>query len=506
MESRASASRLTRPVQRLLTLAILAAVAGSIGCALSRPLHLREWYAVETRRFSISSSLSREETRQLALDLERFRSAVEYLQGPGASPPTTRTQVYAFDGRGFVRPFDVRGARGVFLPSMRGGILVLRTGKGWRGDATPELRHELAHFLFRNREGIERPLWFDEGFGQLASTLDVNPGGSVLMGRVRKDHLRVLRDNLWLPGDRIVQLESLEKLDAGNRRVFRAQSWGLVHLLLLGTQHPSKAGQAAQRYFERVAEEGPTDRALETAFGANGVELTRRLLEAVRTNTFGTVEIRADVAEEQAPPELRRLSVEEVLIRLGWLSIQFGRPDQAEEYFEMAVAENPRSALAHAGLGATDKLRADWEAAREHYAVALAEGSGDPIVQLEVGGYYHARAARTEDAALRQRLVELARDHYRRSIALDASLAEPHAVLGATSLRPGQHAADGLDALARAAELLPSSLEIELLRANAIARTGQSAAARRRAWNVFSRTHSQDLASAARQLAEAIQP
>lgn len=501
MDPAGGATRIAPPVKRCCTLILLAA-ACSIGCATT-PLHQRAWFAVETRHFSIWSSLDRNATLELARDLERFRSVALYLEGPGASPPTSRTQVYAFDGRGFTRPFDVRGADGVFLPSLRGGVLVLRTGRGWRGDATTELRHEYAHFLFRNREGLDRPLWFDEGFAQLASTIDVDDDG-VRVGRVRSDHLRALRNNLWLRGDRIVELQDLEGLEPRERTVFQAQAWGLVHLLLLGGEDPASARQASQRYFELVAEQGLDERALERAFDANGVELTRRLADAVRLGEFPSAEIRADVAAQTGTLELRPLPLDEVLTHLGWLSITYGRPDQAAEYFDMAVAANPRNARSHAGRGAVEKLRGEWEGAREHYAAALAEGADDAVVQLEVGGYFHARASRAQDAAVREQLVRQAREHYRRSIALDGSIAEPYAVLGATYLLPGQRAAEGLAALDRAGELLPSSLEIELLRASAMARAGQPLAARRRASNVIARTHSQDLADAASTLVEEI--
>lgn len=481
-------------------LAVVAA-ACTLGCA-TRPLHLRDWFAVETRHFSISSSLDRSATQELASDLERFRSAVEYLQGPGTTPATTRTQVYAFDGRGFERPFDVRGARGVFLPSMRGGTLVLRTGKGWRVDATEALRHEYAHYLFRNRQGLDRPLWFDEGFGQLASTIELNDD-SVWVGSVRKDHLKLLQNSLWLAGDRIVSLEDLEGLDPDERSIFQAQAWGMVQLLLLGTDSVA-ARRAPQRYFDAAADHGPGDLAMEIGFGVDGAELTRRLADAVRRRSFPSLLMRVRVPELREPPELRPLGLGEVLARLGWLSIRLGRPEKAAEYFGMAVAEDPRHARAHAGLGAVAKLRGEWDRAGEHFEAALDLDADDPIVQLEAAGYYQARATAEEDADGRRDWLERAREHCRRSIALDDSVAEPFAVVGIGYLLPGQPPERAREALAHAAQLQPSSLEIELLRASATARDGQPLAGRRRALNVFSRTHSPDLADAARTLADAI--
>ena len=184
---------------------LLAAV---FGCA-TQPLHRRTWLEVDTPHFEILSALGAEKTAQLARDLESFHSALEFVMAASGDPDFARTRVYAYDGRSIIRPFDVRGASGFFLPSLRGGVIVLRTGGGWREDATLKLRHEFAHWLFRQREGLGRPLWFDEGFALLASTVAVREG-RVDFGRPRTDHIRILRDTLWIPTPQLVRIPSLE--------------------------------------------------------------------------------------------------------------------------------------------------------------------------------------------------------------------------------------------------------------------------------------------------------
>jgi tetratricopeptide (TPR) repeat protein len=365
------------------------------------------------------------------------------------------------------------------------------------------LRHEYAHFLFRNGQGLDRPLWYDEGFAQLASTIQVHDS-SVTVGRVRKDHIELLQNRLWLPGPELVALSSLGDFDSVNRDIFRAQSWALVHSLLLGRRDPGGARARAQAYLDRVAAGGSHDDALKRAFGADSKGLARRLAREVRAGDFLLSEMRAQVPEQGVPPALRPLAVGEVTTILGWLAISLGRPTLASSYFEKAVAENPQDPSATAGLGAVAKLRGEWDVAAPYYAAALVGAPDDAIVQLEAGSYYHTRAARAEDAVERGGLVALAREHYGRSIALDGSLAEPHAVLGATYLLPGQKPRGGLASLDQSAALLPASLEIELLRANLSARMAVPETARRRALNVYSRTHSHDLADAALRLIEAI--
>ena len=175
----------------------------ALGCATT-PLDRRTWLAVETRHFSVRSALSPEETRQLARDLERFRATVAWSQGGRLAAPAARIQVRAFDGRTVVRPFDVRGQRGYFLPEGDGGLLVLRAGGGFRGDASPEVRHALAHWILRGAGGPSPPLWIDEGLAQLLSTVEVGDDAADV-GVLREDHVRTIRNETWLPVDHLLE-------------------------------------------------------------------------------------------------------------------------------------------------------------------------------------------------------------------------------------------------------------------------------------------------------------
>lgn len=489
---------MTRSLVAVLRVAVLLAV--SLGCATGL-LHERAWLALETPHFQIASALSAKDTGQLARDLESFHGATEFLMGASGAMRSPRTSVYAYDGRGIVRPFAVRGSSGYFLPSLRGGVIVLRTGGGWRGDANPTLRHDFAHWLFRQRDGLARPLWYDEGFARLASTTEVKDGGAQL--GVSHD-VQLLRDEVWIPISRLVRMRDLEKVTNRDRRVFAAESWALVHYLYLAKERPIRGRARMRHYFDLIEASSKPESAFLDAFGTPTGELQSRLTTMIRGNVFGSMSIRSEMPWEGDSPPMRPLPQDEANTRLGWLSIVLGRPEQARAYFERAVALRPDSTHANLGLGAVDKLLARWEEAKPHFARALSTGADDPIVQLEVGGYYHARAGQSADASIRAELARLARSHYEKSLALDGGIAETHAVLGASYLLPGEDASEGLPPLLRAQQLLSASLEIELLIANLKVALGLTVEGRRRAVGVYSRTHSNDLAAAAQRVLEAV--
>jgi hypothetical protein len=78
------------------------------GC-LTTPLEQREWVEVQTGHYDVWSSLGPEESVQLAVDLEHFRSATEFISGRAIPAPALTTRVYAFDDRGIGRVFAYGG-------------------------------------------------------------------------------------------------------------------------------------------------------------------------------------------------------------------------------------------------------------------------------------------------------------------------------------------------------------------------------------------------------------
>jgi len=361
-----------------------------LACA-TKPLHERDWVEVRTPHFEIVSSLDADATRELARNAELFHTATEWAMGTPLRAPAVPTRIYAFDGRGIRRPFAVRGAPSSFLPSLRESVIVLRTGGGWQADTTQSLRHEYVHYLVRNHGGFDQPLWFDEGSAEFLSTVRVS-GDHGELGGFRRDHVRLLRDQPWVPLIRILRVRDLEGWESRKRAIFYAESWAFVHYLNFGLEKPGQGQAQLNRYFRRVASGTSHERAVREAFGVGPSSLDRRLQR-----------------------ELRPLAQDEVVTRLGWLLISLGRAKPAQRYFEMAIAANPHNARAHAGLGAADGLRGRWDAAIPQFGRALGIAPDDALNQLDVGAYYHARARETGDAEARAQLAALARRHFARS-------------------------------------------------------------------------------------------
>jgi tetratricopeptide (TPR) repeat protein len=458
---------------------------------------------VRTPHFEILSSLDAEETLDLVRDAELFHTTAEFALGLTFPPPVVPTRIFAFDGRGFVRPFDVRGEPGYFLPSLRGATIVLRTGDGWRLDATVKLRHAYVHYLLRNHGGFERPLWFDEGSAEFLSTAAVSEG-RIDLGRFRSEQVKLLRDQPWIPLIRILRSEDLEDWGPRRRAVFYAESWAFVHYLNFGRGRPGQGQAQLGRYFKSLEESVPHEQAVERAFGVGSSDLDRELQDFVRSDRFASVAFRLQPAESSDASESRPLTRAEVLSHLGWLSISLARADQAQRYFERAVADDPQNARAHAGLGEADALRGRWETAAPHLGRALGIAPDDPLNQIDAASYYYRRAAATEDDEARASFAALARRHCGESWTLADPLPEAYADYGSTFLLANQTTERAVEPLEQANRMLGSSEEIKLRLGQLYLQLGRPGSARRQAASVFSRTHSPAMRNAARDLLDRI--
>lgn len=95
------------------------------------------------------------------------------------------------------------------------------------------LRHEYAHVLTATLSP-DAPAWLDEGLSEFWSALVVE-GDRLFAGRPVARHVELLRKRKWLPlATVITQPRGSLPSDSGEVALFYAQSWAMVHYLMLG--------------------------------------------------------------------------------------------------------------------------------------------------------------------------------------------------------------------------------------------------------------------------------
>jgi tetratricopeptide (TPR) repeat protein len=478
------------------TIALIPLVAAA--CATIPP-HEKPWIEVRTEHFEIASSMTEAETLALANRLEVFRSLVQALTNAQRFEPAVPTRVYAFGSTSDYAMYGPRGSAGCFLPSMRGYTIV--TSPDRRISTESVIQHEYVHFLVRNQQTLNYPLWFDEGFAELFGAVRI-VDEEIQVGLVPKYRLSAFQQGSWIPIRRVVVARDLDGFSDWEQHMLYAESWALVHYLQYGRESSDSNGAQMAHYLSLVTAGNDVDDAWREAFGVDLRSMNRKLIRYLESGDIPAFGISLEPFQSEVEPVLRALSADEVATELGWLSISLGSFAQAERAFAAAIAANPDRARAHTGLGDACKFQDRWDEAKAHYQRALEIAPEDPENQLDYAEYLHDLAVRAENAEERAQLARTARRHYTRSQKLDPELPETYAMYGASFLIEGEQPERGLETLEHAHALLRSNLDIQLMLARLYMRLDRNAEARELLRTVEAWGHGSGQADEARELLE----
>jgi hypothetical protein len=483
---------------RWVPIAALAGLGLTAACA-TQSLRYEDWLRVETVHFEILSALPHEDTQRLAGDLEVFRRSLAFVVDRELANPASRIRVFAFNGRSLLRPFDRRTVSGYLATSLAGPTVVLRAGGGFRDDATPELRRDLASLLLEGSVNSGRPLWYDRGIADLFSTLSI-ADQSVRVGAPRKDLLRLIRERPWTPMESHLRVGDLADHGKRGREEFDAQSWLLVHYLLLGAQNRD----SVQVWLGRVLRAEPYEaEALLRGLGG-GRPLDGALADYQQRGRFPSISLRIEAAPEGAVRASRTLTEDEVGVELGALSLQLARPRQARGYFGGVLARTPDQPDALAGRVLAEAMDGRFDALPPALTAALATERAGARVHRWLGRARLLEAGATRDAKSRAALAASARNHAVKAVRLAPDLGGPGALFAATYVVEGEDAEEGLEAVARAAKRMPGSSDVQLVHARLLAQLRRVAAARELAAGVLSRASESSLRREAKQLVESL--
>ena len=308
-----------------------------------RPLS-EDWKRVRGSAFEVVGNASASELQHVADSLEEFRHALRLIfpgvRTEGASP----VRVVVFRDQRAMRLFTptARGKRqedlaGYFLsqPDIHYMVLAPRRGAG----TYRVLLHEFTHYVVRlNAPGA--PLWLDEGLAELYSTFSGSDQDSrPMIGGPLPDHLATLGREPLIPLS--VLLSPDARREAGKSRsrtaVFYAQSWALVHYLLLGEQGRNQG--ALRTFLGQQSGRAPLDVQFRSAFGMDFGEMERALRGYVHRTQMPAVRVqRPDALVSPAAEPMREA---DALHIQGDLLARLGYPKEAERYVRQAAAIEP---------------------------------------------------------------------------------------------------------------------------------------------------------------------
>jgi FimV-like protein len=417
------------------------------------------WTSVRTKNFFLVGNASDKEIRRVATRLEQFRDVLGRLLARANLASSTPTTVVVFKSRSAYQPFAPPNTDGYFQPGQDMNYIALSAEQN-PADPFPfsVIFHEYVHFLVKNNlQNV--PVWFNEGLAEYYSTLEVMPDDrKVQIGLTIGSHLHALREQKLLPLSTLLAVDhdSPYYNEKDKKGVFYAESWALVHYLLLGND--GKYYPQFGAFLGLLLANKPVEDAFKQAFQVDFATLEKELKEYIKRHTFpgqmATFERKLEFdAEMQSAP----VTEAESQFYLGDLLLHAQQFDRAEKFLQQAVKLDPNLSIADASLGMLYTWKGNFADARRHLERAVAGNTRNYLVH-----YYYAMMLSREGMEAGGRISSYSpetnakmRAELKRTIELAPDFAEGYRLLAFVDLVAGDKTDEAIALLRRAIALEP---------------------------------------------------
>ena len=416
------------------------AVAALAALCIAAPA-LAEEVRIESENIVLYGDVRADFAEDFVRQMEVYRRMILALSGQDGFPPDKqKLTIFGFYTAHHLQKFAGRGEglAGVYTLSQDGPIFLTpikrREGNGdW---ASQVALHEYSHHVLHALVEDEFPRWYDEGFANYLSTLEISDE-QIALGSPNVSHTQHFVHRIgWLPPevvinavDRYPSIDGSGWTQAASMNNFYAQSWLYVHYL---QSHPELGGKLPD-YIDAIKRGTGSVAAFEAAFGLSLADFHSRAVAYFDANAFEVIafEPQGDfmaVDVTVTPISRSRLAYEQLAGQMAFLSDR--NDGRFEKLIELAAKE-------HAGDPLVSSARAALAVQQEDYGQAVSAAQ-------------RALAARPDDAVLLRTLAD-ARFHQLQQGGANADLPDD----AVRVLPSGAAFTDMADGFARVLELLP---------------------------------------------------
>jgi len=414
------------------------------------------WIEVKCPHFTVDSNAGEKEARKVCDQFELFRltfhSAFSTLRIDPGQPLTIIAAKNENAMKEFLpEEYEDKGHihhTGMYQSGPEKHYVVLRlSAEGDRAYHT--LYHEYTHALMHlNFTGL--PLWLDEGFAEYLGNASLGDK-EVRIGLIDASHLYILRQNKLLPVETLLAVDhSSPYYNEQNRAsVFYAESWALVHYLLLDPDARQRGLLA--KFLAAWTASNDQLGAAQQSFG--DLKKFSKVIESyARRGSFfnGVMKPPADAGLDRNYP-IRTISPAEVLALRGDFFVHHNRADAAKQPLEEALKTEPNLILAHEAMGMYYYRKQDLKAADEEMKEAIRLGATSFIPRY-MHGFFLIQHGLRDDAAHKEAV-----DALTEATKLNPQFAPAFDALASALDRSAQTRAQAVAAETTAVKLEPST-------------------------------------------------
>jgi tetratricopeptide (TPR) repeat protein len=425
----------TRPAFSRASMAVLALLV-AILCASPASAGEPQWVEVRSPNFSVITDAGEHRGRDAALRFEQMRAVFGNLMTKAKVSLPVPLQIVAFRNTKEMRQVAplFHGKPTQLAGLFQGGsdrsfiMLDMSTADPWT-----TVFHEYAHQLMNgNVQGDSDP-WFEEGFAEYFSSIEVD-GKEARVGKIPPDDYPILRQvgTMKIADLFKVQHYSETYNENGNGRTsFYVQSGILVHYIYDNQLLPKVGTYFELKWNKHLSVED----AIQQAFGMSAQQFDKALRDYMLDGRYRYFKIPAPDNISEKSYTSRPLTSSDASAVLA--DIHLHSPDyqgKAIVEFQEILKSDPNNAAACRGLGYAYLQKQDFAQAAEFFKRASEGDSKDPRVH-----YYNALLmARESGFSSRADIPTLTRE-LETAISLDPDFADSYALLAFAQTTSGDH-------------------------------------------------------------------
>jgi tetratricopeptide (TPR) repeat protein len=404
-----------------LSVFVIAVLAAVVAWGKPVPINKPEiWTEVQTPHFIVASNDGESTARRIADQFEQIRFLYSKALNPGLKlDPGIPILIFAvrnekslsqlipeyWTQKGHTHP------AGLFVPGPEKNYIALRTEVE---SEFPYLAiyHEYVHLII-NLNYQHFPVWLNEGFADFLGSATLTGKGGKL-GQPSSWDLDLLQQTKLLP------LETLFKVDhrspyyneANKTTIFYAESWALVHYLMVDPE--KQKNRALSKYISFVESGGDSVEAATRAFG-DLAQLQKALQSYINRTSYMEYSVALPAKAEAKDYSVRTISAAEAQARLGDFDLYRGQLDAAHKKLEEAIHLDPDLAAAQESMGLLLFRQDERYGAEKYFARAVALDSKSALAY-----FYHAMLLTSEGSDEEQ--IAEARTALEKAVALNPAL------------------------------------------------------------------------------------
>src|SRR5262245_57951654 len=271
-------------------------------CYPSKTFAADKWLSIHSKNFLLVGNASESDIRRVGRILEEFRSALAMMFPKMDQTSSVPTTILGLKNASSFKPYkppykgQPSNALAFFQPGEDVNYIAVSANM-----ASPNIvLHEYVHFLLRENIG-GLPLWISEGLAECYSTFELGKQNEFTIGRAPEQHVMTFSTpQRFIPLKQLlmVQDNSPEYNEESKQGMFYAESWAMVHYLVLGPES-KRRGQ-----FTQLLTSLAKGQAFEDAFG-----------DAFQTD-YGTLEeeVREYIRKRSSWPLMKVTSKDNIVV------------------------------------------------------------------------------------------------------------------------------------------------------------------------------------------------